>query len=78
MKEIRSDIRYTDMGTMLKECISDVEARAICKDYPGISTGFEPLDELVGGFEKGKVYVVGGRPCMGKEELMLSMIVDIV
>ena len=43
-----------------------------------ISTGLQTVDNLIGCFEKGKVYLIGGRPSMGKEEFMLSMISDIV
>ena len=73
-----SDNSYINMWEMLKDCISDVQVRAANTGVPGIPTGFQPLDNLIGGFEKGKVYVIGGRPCMGKEELMLSMILDII
>lgn len=32
----------------------------------GISTGLSDLDETVGGFQAGHLYIVGGRPSMGK------------
>lgn len=66
------------MREMLKDCLSDVQARAAKIGVPGIPTGFQSLDDLTEGFEKGKLYVIGGRPCMGKEEFMLSMIIDII
>jgi len=44
----------------------------------GISSGFWRLDLLTDGFENGKVYVIGARPCMGKVSFMLSMIESIV
>ena len=78
MYEMMSDNSYTNMREMLKDCISDIEVRAANTGLPGISSGFQALDDLVGGFEKGKVYVIGGRPCMGKEEFMLSVIIDII
>lgn len=40
---------------------------------PGISTGYEVLDYSIGGLEKGKMYVIGGRPAMGKSAFMLNM-----
>lgn len=73
-----SDIRYTNMKPMLKDCLGDIVERSTFNNLPGTSTGFHTLDDLIGGFEKGKVYVIGGRPCMGKEELMLSMIMAII
>lgn len=78
VNKMMSDNSYINMREMLKDCISDVQERAINTGVPGIPTGFQPLDDLTGGFEKGKVYVIGGRPCMGKEEFMLSMILDII
>lgn len=78
MKETMSDNSYTNMREMLKDCLSDIQKRAANIGVSGISSGFQTLDDLTGGFEKGKVYVIGGRPCMGKEEFMLSMIIDIV
>lgn len=74
MKEIMCDISYSNMRTMLKDCLNDVQKRAVSSCYLGISSGFSSLDDLIGGFESGKVYVIGGRPCIGKMEFMLSMI----
>ena len=73
-----SDISYSNMREMLKDCISEIQVRAANTGMSGIPTGFQPLDDLIGGFERGKVYVIGGRPCIGKEEFMLSMIIDII
>ena len=66
------------MREVLKDCLCDVQAWVSKSSLPEISSGFKPLDDLTGGFENGKVYVIGGRPCMGKEEFMLSMIKDII
>lgn len=78
MNEIMSECSYSNMREMLKECISDVQDMAVKEGVPGIPSGFQALDDLTGGFEKGKVYVIGGRPRMGKEDYMLSMIIDII
>ena len=73
-----SDISYSNMYDMLKDCISEVQANAKNKELPGISSGFSNLDELICGFEPGKVYVIGARPAMGKMAFILSMIRDII
>ena len=77
MNEMMGDISYTNMREMLKDCLHEIHANAekICSS--GILSGFNHLDALMDGFEKGKVYVVGSRPCIGKEEFMLSMIRNI-
>ena len=61
------------MREMLRGYLSDLQVRSENSGVIGVSSGFQVLDYLMGGFEKGKVYVIGGRPCMGKEELMLSI-----
>lgn len=77
MNEMMND-GYINIRDMLSDCISDVKVRAAKTGVLEIPTGFQPLDNLIGGFEKGKVYVIGGRPCMGKEEFMLSMMINII
>jgi replicative DNA helicase len=73
-----SDTSYNNMHDMLQECLREIQSNAAKFEGPGISSGICSLDDLIGGFEKGKVYVIGGRPCMGKEEFMLSMIRNII
>lgn len=78
MEEIINDVSYSDIREMLKDCLFDVQKSSANTGVLGIPSGFSDLDVLTDGFKKGKVYIVGGRPCMGKEEFMLSMIRDIV
>ena len=78
MEDIMNDRNCSNMREMLKDCLCEIQSRAEKNSSPVISTGFKPIDDLTGGFEKGKVYVIGGRPCMGMEEFMLSMIRDIL
>ena len=40
---------------------------------PGIPTGFEQLDFLTGGLQKGEFIVIGARPSIGKTALALGM-----
>lgn len=78
MAGILNDVSYSNIREILKDCIDGVQKSAANIGVSGIASGFSDLDEQTDGFIKGKVYVVGGRPCMGKEEFMLSMINDIV
>lgn len=39
----------------------------------GVPTGFKALDQMIGGLHKGLVYVVAGRPGMGKTSFVLSI-----
>ncbi len=78
MKEMKSDNGYTSMPEMAKICMQNIQTRAKNVDVLGVPSGFQQLDNLIDGFEKGKIYIIGGRPCMGKEELILSMIGNII
>lgn len=78
MKELMSEMDYSSLRTTMKDCIYKVLSSVESDSVSGIPSGFQPLDELTDGFEPGKVYVVGGRPCMGREEFMLSMIINII
>jgi len=78
MKETKGEIGCSSMREMLKDCLHEIEVKIAKESRSGISSGFRPLDDLTDGFENGKVYVIGGRACMGKEEFMLSMIDNIV
>lgn len=72
------DIDYFNMHELLKDYMCDVQANAANSGLSGIPSGCQSLNNLTSGFERGKVYVIGGRPCMGKEELMLAMIRNII
>ena len=78
MEEMVYDISYSSVRGMVKQYLCEVQAKTANIGISGTPSGFESLDELTDGFKKGKVYIVGGRPCMGKEEFMLSMIRNIV
>lgn len=42
----------------------------------GITTGFEDLDQLTNGLQRGNLIVVGGRPCMGKSAFAINLAVN--
>lgn len=44
------------------------------KDPQEIKTGFEGLDKLTGGLSAGKLYVLGGRPAMGKTTFAFNLL----
>jgi replicative DNA helicase len=39
---------------------------------PAVSTGLPSLDKIIGGYRKKRLYVIGGRPSMGKTSLMVQ------
>jgi len=42
-------------------------------DITGVSTGFDALDKLTAGLQKGDLIVIAGRPSMGKTSLALNI-----
>ena len=54
----------------IKELIDSLPVMPISKP---VSTGIEELDRMGVRFEPGKLYVIGGRPGMGKTSLMLDI-----
>jgi replicative DNA helicase len=42
------------------------------KTESAVSTGIPSLDRIIGGYKQKKLYVVGGRPSMGKTSLMIE------
>ena len=62
--------------TTLDDAMSAAEAameRARSGLTAGISTGFKSMDARIGGLEGGYVYVIGGRPGMGKSAIAHQM-----
>lgn len=57
------------LAMAMQQAVEAME-RARTQDGPsGLSTGFPCLDERLGGLEPGLVYVLAGRPAMGKSSL---------
>lgn len=67
---------FVSVKKSLKQHIDNIKALAKKKgdSLLGVRSGFEPLDQQLSGFEAGKVYVVAGRPAMGKTTLGLNFI----
>jgi len=61
-----------DMGTVIVELLDHINDLAANGLAPGWSTRFPTLDRyLRGGFHAGRMYLLGGRPGMGKSALAL-------
>lgn len=56
----------TSLTTAMDRAIAAMEVAAKSGKPPGISTGLDSLDARLGGLEEGLVYVLAGRPGMGK------------
>ena len=43
-------------------------------EYTGVTSGFDDLDDMTGGFHPGTLTIVGGRPSMGKTAFVLNIL----
>lgn len=63
-------------GAAFDEYHTDYERRkSLGGTLPGNLSGFSDLDLMLGGFEGGRMYVLGGRPSMGKTAFALNLAV---
>ena len=61
------------VGTdVLQSTVNVLNERIDIKGIPGISSGFEDLDAVTGGFQKSDLTILAARPGMGKTALVLN------
>ena len=61
-------------STLISYTLEDIEKRINCDDeIPGMKTGLRDFDRTVGGFVKGELVVIAGRPSMGKTTFALNV-----
>lgn len=74
MAEQASDSTVKNISESVGEFLRELERRQNAGEkMAGISTGYDELDMVLGGLEPGKLYVLGGRPSMGKTALALNI-----
>ena len=54
----------------LAQHVEDMQARPDKSAVIGLTTGYTDLDKITGGLQKGDLFIVAGRPGMGKSALM--------
>lgn len=63
-----------EINPLLKRAIGRIDELFRTKgSLTGLSTGFNDIDEMTQGLQKGDLVVVAGRPSMGKTSLMMNM-----
>lgn len=73
----RARAGFTELRPLLLDAMEAVEqAREADKNITGITTGFERLDNMTSGLQKGDLVIVAGRPSMGKTSLALGLAVN--
>ncbi|HUT01648.1 MAG TPA: replicative DNA helicase [Phycisphaerae bacterium] len=62
----------SNMESLLKHTFETLEANE-GELITGLASGYQKLDELTSGFQKGDVIIVAARPSMGKTSILLNM-----
>lgn len=72
-KNIRKN--YSDMKSIMREAIIELEARKNQKDgLTGVPSGFTALDRVTSGWQKSDLVIIAARPAMGKTAFVLSVL----
>ena len=67
VSEVNIRKNYADMRSMMREAISELEAKKQHKDgLTGVPTGFTNLDRVTSGWQKSDLVIIAARPAMGK------------
>lgn len=57
--------------------VNDIKQDTAKTGHEVISTGFSHLDALIGGWHKGELVLIGGRPAMGKTTFITSSLINL-
>jgi replicative DNA helicase len=64
---------YADMRSIMKEAVSELEAKKKHKDgLTGVPSGFSALDRVTSGWQKSDLVIIAARPGMGKTAFVVS------
>ncbi len=73
--QTRNDVQ--SMTQVMGKKIDEIEERIKTGNHmKGLNTGWLSLDKYIGGWNKGNLVIVGGRPAMGKSALGLNFCID--
>ncbi len=74
MEEKATPQTISKLNKLFQESIKRLETRTKSRSGRSfLTTGFEKLDDMLGGLEPGELIIIGGRPTMGKTSFLLSM-----
>lgn len=71
--ELTETTRQRPIAEVIPAVIERMDALQSNRGMPGVSTGIDKLDNFLGGLVASDLYVVAGRPAMGKTALMGSI-----
>ena len=70
--QLRESTPLVHLSDLLRETMAHLEARDGA-GLTGLSCGFEDVDEMTSGLQRGEMLIVAARPSMGKTALALNM-----
>lgn len=75
LMELSSTRQSHDISTsqVLRKSLDMIEAAAENEGTVGVASGIDDLDKVLGGFHESDLYVIGGRPAMGKTAFLLNL-----
>ena len=73
-QNIRQDQGFRSIKNLMKVTLAEIEElRKQGEGVTGVSTGYDELDKLTNGFQKGDLIIVAGRPSMGKTTFAMNV-----
>lgn len=73
-----AETSLTDSGRLMEDAIQKIKDRAKSKGLSGCKTGFNELDDVYDGYQKGDLMILAGRPAMGKTAISIQKAVNVV
>ena len=70
-------INDSKINGLLNNIFEEIESRSLGNTKEGISMSFFDFDAITQGLIPGNLYILGGRPCMGKTSLALNILKNI-
>lgn len=72
MQKVENRAEYTLRQAMTIAYHEAVKARELGRSIPGLTSGLDKLDHILGGWHDSDLVVIGARPAMGKTALLLK------
>lgn len=67
------NVEVSHVDDHIAEAIDDIASRKDDHKVSGISSGYKALDDMIGGWRKGEMIVLGARPSMGKSAFAMAL-----
>jgi len=64
------------LSELLPDAMKNIKYKTENPGLAGISTGFDIIDNITGGFKGGELWMIGGRPGMGKTSFAVNSILN--